>query len=71
MIELKPCPFCGGKAELDFAHKNFPYTDRDGEARTIGYFYTVKCVDEICGCVIGIHEEPETAIEAWNRRVKE
>ena len=68
MNELKKCPFCGGKAELDFAHKNFTFTDDSGKPRDIGFFYTVKCQDEICGCRIGIYEDPEMAVAAWNRR---
>ena len=66
MNELKKCPFCGGEAELDFAHKNFTFTDNSGEPRDIGFFYTVKCQDEICGCRIGIYEDPKMAIDAWN-----
>jgi hypothetical protein len=69
--ELKKCPFCGGEAELDFAHKNFVYTDDDGTARDLGFFYTVKCLNEVCGCVIGTYSDAAMAIEAWNRRVSE
>lgn len=70
VMELKPCPFCGGKAELDFSHRSFTYTDKNGEARHTGFYYAVKCANEICGCRIGIYEEPEMAIDAWNRRAK-
>lgn len=70
MIELKPCPFCGGMAESDFADKTFTYTNKHGEPRDTGFYYTVKCINEICGCRIGIYEEPEMAIEAWNRRAE-
>ena len=69
--ELKPCPFCGGKAEVDFAEKNFSFTDSNRKPCSIGFFYTVRCNDEICGCKIGIYEDPRMAIEAWNRRVSE
>ena len=68
MINLKSCPFCGGEACLDFAHRNFSYTDTEGNPMSIGFFYTVKCADEICGCQIGIYEDAEMAVEAWNRR---
>lgn len=71
MEKLKPCPFCGGKAGLDFAHKNFVYTDDNGIARETGFFYTVKCLDEVCGCAIGIYSDAEMAIEAWNRRAND
>ena len=69
-VELKPCPFCGGDAELDFAHTSFCYIADDGKPRETGFFYTVQCDDEICGCRIGIYENPEMAIEAWNRRAE-
>ena len=67
-LELKPCPFCGEKAKLDFAHENFVYTGDDGVPRMIGFFYTVKCINQVCGCVIGTYRNTEMAIEAWNRR---
>ena len=65
---LRPCPFCGGPAELDFAHRVIVYTDRDGNKRETGFFYTVKCQDVICGCAIGVYEDADMAVEAWNRR---
>ena len=71
MSDLKRCPFCNDLAEFDFAHKTFTYTNKYGEARYTGFYYTVKCTNEICGCHIGIYEEPEMAIKAWNRRVSE
>ena len=56
MAELKPCPFCGGKARVtEFA----------------GWFYGMcLCYDECrtCGPVKGTKEE---AIEAWNRRAED
>ena len=70
MNKPKPCPFCGGKAELDFANKTFTYTSANGEPMDTGFFYTVKCCDAICGCRIGIYEDAEMAIEAWNRRTE-
>ena len=69
MSDLEQCPFCGSDAELDFADKTFAYTDSNGDARETGFFYTVKCRDEICGCRIGIYKDPQMAIDAWNRRV--
>lgn len=71
MIKVKPCPFCGGMAELDFAFGSLTYTDEYGDARTTGFYYTIKCLNEICGCRIGIYEKPMMALEAWNRRVNE
>lgn len=40
MIELKPCPFCGGEATVIQS----PNRSRHGE----GSFYTIQCV--ICRC---------------------
>ena len=71
MIELKRCPFCGDLAELDFSGKTFSYIDKHGESRDTGFYYTVKCINKICGCRIGIYEEHKMAIEAWNRRAGE
>ena len=59
MLDIKPCPFCGGAAQLIHATE-YPSGDR----------YRVACSD--CGCttwprIIG----GRRAIEVWNRRVKE
>lgn len=69
-VELKPCPFCGGEAELDFAGKSFTYTASNGKPYDSGFYYTVKCRDEVCGCKIGIYEDAEMALSAWNRRAE-
>ena len=55
MDKLKPCPFCGGEAEL--------YED-DCSSK----FY-VCC--EACGCSTALHWREEYVIEVWNRRVEE
>ena len=64
MAELKPCPFCGGEAELK---KYMCSLGNDG-------YYVVEC--KICGAkgkairnTSFISENDEKrAIEAWNRR---
>lgn len=55
MIELKPCPFCGGEAEI--------------ECETHGFkVYTVSC--RLCDLhAAGMSEE--VAVMAWNRRCAE
>ena len=53
--ELKPCPFCGGKARL------MTYD-------TYGSHY-VKCDNVSCGIVTWIHTTGEEAVEAWNKMV--
>jgi Lar family restriction alleviation protein len=56
MEELKPCPFCGGKAVFD--------TVSQGAGNPRGF---VRCENRCCEmCWISSKYE---AIEAWNRRV--
>ena len=57
MVELKPCPFCGGEAE---------YVDN-------GYFVDVSCKDMDCrGFAASLNnKDKKVAIEAWNRRAGE
>ena len=52
--KLKPCPFCGGDAEITKWHE--------------GYF--VECKEQRCGGTIGAYKTEEKAIEAWNTRVE-
>ena len=61
MAELKPCPFCGGRA---FIHKsNTP----------LGTFYFAHCGNEDCPIEPKTHSKykREHAVEAWNRRVED
>lgn len=58
MDKLKPCPFCGGKAEFYATCMDYAYVKcRECGARTgnieLSYEYATK----------------DVAIEAWNRRV--
>lgn len=59
--ELKPCPFCGGKAQII-------YTERND-------MYSVRCADEYRNCNImpeTLHFAIEReAIDAWNIRAVE
>ncbi len=67
--ELKPCPFCGGKAELDYTAGGRPCI----------LFAKVKCIT--CGNGTKIFptedkygnpiEGTEYAEKSWNRRLKE
>ena len=54
MDDLKPCPFCGGIAEL------IENVDED-------YFFVwcQTCEAETLGC-----EKKDDAVRAWNRRVE-
>ncbi len=66
-IELKPCPFCGGKAEV----MHMDCTDHsDGSAWTV---WGVWCVDDLNaeyshGHFIDNYETRDEAVAAWNRR---
>lgn len=72
MDDLKPCPFCGGEAEL---------IDSRLSVITKPVFY-VECTS--CNCIVGrrimitsarkgkeYFGAKEDAIEAWNRRVSD
>ena len=60
---LKPCPFCGGKAVL--SHK----TEWDNQC---SYVYCIKCLSRIAGVPVSSeYSSDERAIEAWNRRTGE
>ena len=61
--ELKPCPFCGGKAEV---RSVTPV--HDPNIKTYGYGgYFVMCVD--CLTTSNNYNTAEKAAEMWNRRV--
>lgn len=59
MTELKPCPFCGGKAEI-FQRIGKRYSE-----------YNVSCGNVNCNVMpeTGNFDTEQKAIEAWNRRV--
>ena len=74
-IELKPCPFCGGKAKIKYSL--IP------ELNKVFYTITIKCTkcymsakDAATICRDGETEPPELILEVrdklidkWNRRV--
>lgn len=60
--ELKPCPFCGGQANISVDTE--AVTDTEG--RRWAYTYTVVC--NRCCATSGLTYLPEKAREAWNRR---
>ena len=67
MVELKPCPFCGGEAEL----KKDSYTFG---IEKIGRVYC-RCLN--CGIVTPVYEASldycavNKVIEVWNTRVND
>lgn len=70
MDELKPCPFCKGKAHLDFGKgSNVFYWKADGHEAYTPLKYLVYCSS--CCCQTALAEDTETAIMLWNRRAGE
>lgn len=55
MFDLKPCPFCGGKAEIF-----------RGTTYGLHYLYEPRCIK--CECALGLFDTEEQAVEAWNTR---
>lgn len=64
-FDLKPCPFCGGKADFGKNQR----ADESGKG-----FYFVQCLEcharatNICGTSF---ETEEKAVKAWNSRVND
>jgi hypothetical protein len=66
-IELLPCPFCGGRAELQ--HTPAEFCEVDGTVEPSAY--NVYCFAESCGYRVVLargHDTAELAAAAWNRR---
>ena len=53
--KLKPCPFCGGKAEI--MKMGYPH-----------WIYCLKCGARVHGYVTETKTNEKASIEAWNRR---
>ena len=62
MIDLKPCPFCGGEAIIVYSAKRKDFYGRDIEGTAIA------C--DNCNATIFFRSR-RLAIEAWNRRAKD
>ena len=64
--ELKPCPFCGGKAVLKETYRYI------GHGESIPQYF-VKCGNAYCDLYVATcnRDSEEEAIDAWNRRVTE
>lgn len=59
--DLRPCPFCGSKAELLIVPGYFDQGNQSG--------WVVKCTAGCCNQMP--HALKQDAAEAWNRRVEE
>ena len=55
MTDLKPRPFCGGKAKM--MDMGFPH-----------WIYCEQCGARVHGRVVGDEEGRKASIDAWNRR---
>jgi Lar family restriction alleviation protein len=60
-MELKACPFCGGKAEL-IKRATPDLIDNIVDC------YFVICTNKECECLTQYSMTPEKAVTAWNRR---
>ena len=61
MDKLKPCPFCGGKAELLIVPGHF-------KSGLSSNGWLVKCTNGCCNQIP--YTSDHDAKEAWNRRVE-
>ena len=62
MDELKPCPFCGGKAEL-YESEAYNLKTETKEKDIRWFVMCEQCTALTCGAL------KKKAIETWNRRV--
>ena len=65
MTDLKPCPFCGGEAEINVKYGDYGYTP---------HVYFVRC--KHCGVKMEMESNSyndlsNAVVIAWNRRVGE
>ena len=67
--ELKPCPFCGGEAIMDYieAHTHWEQLAKIMPDYEGGHF--IECTG--CTCVLSSGNDRNDAIAAWNRRIDE
>ena len=64
-IELKSCPFCGGKAKLmKIETKRFALEETEETVDA----YCVICTANDCGCLTQYCLSREEAKKMWNRR---
>ena len=72
MKELKPCPFCGGKASIRYLYDDVVYWTYDDEP-IIRRRFVCECSED--GCLVSpvtdSFDTEEEATEAWNRRYKD
>ena len=64
MAELKPCPFCGNRADI-FVTNNENIFVPVKELST-GKYHSIRCAS--CFSGTGLYTSLNRAIEIWNRR---
>jgi len=57
---LSPCPFCGTRADLRQTVHNLKDFDVS---------YRIECRNAACGGMILGHKSPDSAYQAWERRM--
>ena len=57
--KLKPCPFCGGQAELE-------EKDYNGSAK---WLFEIHCA-EGCVSMMNLYGPKKDAVDRWNKRIK-
>ena len=63
--KLKPCPFCGGQAELDSKQAFREFVS--GKISDAVAVYCTKCSAEISVCVPDVPDiQPEQLVDMWN-----
>jgi len=65
--ELKPCPFCGGKATVDQQYDE----TWDGEEAGVDLYCDIGCENDDCGVKPSVSSWDSTyedAVERWNTR---
>lgn len=64
--ELKPCPFCGGKAVVTFKRNSQSYDGQKGGHR-------IECENRMTTCSMNMRthhaSQERKAVKAWNKRV--